>query len=168
MALWGLFALIGAGLFAIIVEVFVPAMGLIGIAGGITIVAAVVLAFVEHGAGAGMMALITAAVAVPSAFALLFRVFPHSIVGKRLILKTMLGPSSESRLGDSIAALDTLVGEEGVALTDLRPSGTAMIGNRRMSVVTGGEYIAKGTTLHVTKEEGSRVVVRAKESKQWS
>lgn len=162
MALWALFALIGAGLFAIVVEIFVPAMGLIGAAGGIAIVAAVVTAFVEHGAGAGMAAFVTALVAVPAVLALLFRAFPHSIVGRRLILKTMLGHNPETSLEDSIAALDTLVGKEGLAVTDLRPSGTAIIENRRLSVVSAGEYIAKGATVQVMKAEGSRVVVRAK------
>ena len=165
MALWSLFALIGAGLFAIVVEIFVPAMGLIGVAGGIAIVAAVALTFSEHGAGAGMAALLTAVVAVPSVLALLFRVFPHSIVGRKLILKTMLGPSNQPGFESSLSELESLVGEEGVALTDLRPSGTARIANKRLSVVTGGEYISKDTPIHVIKEEGSRVVVRAKEGK---
>ncbi len=165
MALWSLFALIGAGLFAVVVEIFVPAMGLIGIAGGVTIVTAVVLAFNEHGAAAGMATLITALIAVPSVLAMLFRVFPHSIVGRKLILRTMLGTGPERTLEESFKELDTLVGKEGVALSDLRPSGTARIDNRRLSVVTGGEYIPKDTTIYVTKEEGSRVVVRAKGAK---
>lgn len=165
MALWSLFALIGAGLFAIVVEIFVPAMGLIGVAGGIAIVAAVALTFSEHGAGPGMAALLTAVVAVPSVLAVLFRVFPHSIVGRKLILKTMLGPSNQPGLEGSLSELESLVGESGVAVSDLRPSGTARIASKRLSVVTGGEYIPKDTPIYVIKEEGSRVVVRAKEGK---
>ena len=38
-----------------------------------------------------------------------------------------------------------LVGQDGVAVTDLRPSGTAQIGDERVDVVTEGEYVAQGT-----------------------
>ena len=37
-----------------------------------------------------------------------------------------------------------LVGQDGVAVTDLRPAGTAQIGAERVDVVTEGEYVAAG------------------------
>jgi membrane-bound serine protease (ClpP class) len=52
-----------------------------------------------------------------------------------------------------------LVGHEGVALTDLRPSGTARIGTERLDVVTEGEYVAQGSTVRVIRSEGYRHVV---------
>jgi len=52
-----------------------------------------------------------------------------------------------------------LVGKKGIALTDLRPSGTALIENKRVDVVTFGNYITKGTNLIIVNEEGSKVVV---------
>ena len=52
-----------------------------------------------------------------------------------------------------------LVGLEGVAHTHLRPSGTAVIGNRRCDVVTDGVYIERNTPIRVEKIEGTRIVV---------
>jgi membrane-bound serine protease (ClpP class) len=55
-----------------------------------------------------------------------------------------------------------LVGAEGVAITPLRPAGTARIGDRRVDVVAEGALIASGEPVVVTLAEGARVVVRKK------
>ena len=49
----------------------------------------------------------------------------------------------------------------GVAYTQLRPSGTALINGKRVDVVTEGSLIEKGTAIRVVDTEGLRVVVRA-------
>ena len=49
---------------------------------------------------------------------------------------------------------------EGVAATDLRPSGTAVIGDERVDVVTEGPWIEEGTRVVVMHAEGYRFVVR--------
>jgi membrane-bound serine protease (ClpP class) len=54
-----------------------------------------------------------------------------------------------------------LIGLEGVALSDLRPSGTAAFGEERVDVVTEGEFISQGSPLRVLRSEGYRLVVRA-------
>ncbi len=59
----------------------------------------------------------------------------------------------------SAAPRDDLVGRDGVALTDLRPAGTARIGEERVDVVTEGEYVAQGSAVRVIRSEGYRHVV---------
>lgn len=56
--------------------------------------------------------------------------------------------------------LSLYTGKEGVALTPLRPAGSAEVDGRRLDVVTEGEFIPKGTRVKVTKVEGTRVVVK--------
>ncbi len=53
-----------------------------------------------------------------------------------------------------------LAGTSGVALSDLRPSGTADIQGRQVDVVTNGEYIPAGEAITVVTDEGYRRVVR--------
>ncbi len=53
-----------------------------------------------------------------------------------------------------------LAGMSGVALSDLRPSGKAMIQGREIDVVTTGEYITAGETITVVVDEGYRRIVR--------
>ena len=54
-----------------------------------------------------------------------------------------------------------LVGKDGLAVTDLRPSGTVAIDDERIDVVTEGDYIKAGSTVRFIRAEGYRHVVRA-------
>lgn len=56
-------------------------------------------------------------------------------------------------------APNALVGKEGTAVTMLRPSGTAQIGDQRLQVVTEGKYVEAGKPVKVLKVEGPNVVV---------
>jgi membrane-bound serine protease (ClpP class) len=53
-----------------------------------------------------------------------------------------------------------LVGIEGVAVTDLRPSGTVAVGEERIDAVTEGDFIKAGTSVRILRAEGYRHVVR--------
>ena len=53
-----------------------------------------------------------------------------------------------------------LVGEQGPVLTELRPSGSALLEGHPVDVVSEGAFIAKGELVRVISVQGSRVVVR--------
>lgn len=55
---------------------------------------------------------------------------------------------------------DELLGKIGRTVTDLRPAGTAWIGDRPVDVVSEGLFLEKGQKVRVLKVEGMRVVVR--------
>ena len=54
-----------------------------------------------------------------------------------------------------------LVGKQGITQTMLRPAGIVLLDNRKIDAVTGGEFIAPGTTVSVIQMRGSRAVVQA-------
>lgn len=54
-----------------------------------------------------------------------------------------------------------LIGKSGVALSELRPIGTAEFDDERVDVTTDGEYIDKGTPVKVVRADNMKVVVRA-------
>jgi membrane-bound serine protease (ClpP class) len=54
----------------------------------------------------------------------------------------------------------SLVGQEGTALTVLRPAGKAKIHGRTIDVVSEGPYIPAESRLEVIEVSGNRVVVR--------
>ncbi len=60
--------------------------------------------------------------------------------------------------------LEFLRGKKGYALTRLRPSGTAIIDEQRVDVVSEGIFIDKDTPLEVVKVAGNKVVVRPLET----
>jgi membrane-bound serine protease (ClpP class) len=71
------------------------------------------------------------------------------------------GPALKKAIGGGSTSL---IGLEGVAATDLRPSGSATINDKRVDVISSGAFISAGSTIIVTKHEGSRVVVEFTES----
>ena len=90
------------------------------------------------------------------------------IIGVKLLaispvtLKTTLGKGGGGDEEDDFKK--DLIGTEGITLNDLRPAGTASIKGKRCDVVSGGEYIAKNTSVVVTATDGNRIVVRKKPS----
>jgi len=54
---------------------------------------------------------------------------------------------------------ETLVGMEGIAHSDLRPGGTAYFGDRKIDVVTLGDYIARQSPVRIVAVHGNRIVV---------
>ena len=172
--LWLSFALLGAGILAIYLEIFVPAAGLIGLAGGGMIVAGVVLGYVYHDPLTGSIVLIVSLVLTPTAVFLGLKAFPNTPMGRRLILSSDRsegrrregsdGPAHDRPDGGGASANDTYAGltpgTEGEAVTVLRPSGTGRFGPARVSVVTSGEFIESGAPIRIVRVEGNRVVVR--------
>lgn len=57
-----------------------------------------------------------------------------------------------------------LLGQEGHALTVLRPSGMASLAGMRVDVVTEGDFLDAGAPIVVTQVEGARVVVEKTET----
>jgi membrane-bound serine protease (ClpP class) len=145
-------ALVAIGLVAILLELFVPSFGIIGVVGFGCLVAAVWLSYVHLGPTVGTVVLAVVLVLAPALVVLGLKLFPRTFVGRWLIHREDL-PRPEARHAD-------LAGATGSAITDLRPAGMALVARRRLSVVTGGEFIGRGEPVTVVAVEGSRIVVR--------
>lgn len=78
----------------------------------------------------------------------------------RFFSKLILADSTDRDHGyTSTSSKDDLIGLEGVAMTSLRPSGTVLIEDRRIDVITSGDFIEKGARVRVVDTTSSRVVV---------
>ncbi|MEQ8838620.1 MAG: NfeD family protein, partial [Lacipirellulaceae bacterium] len=60
-----------------------------------------------------------------------------------------------------LADYSHLIGQGGVARTDLRPTGKALIADELVDVVAEGEPLDRGTSIIVVDAKATRVVVRA-------
>lgn len=155
--------LFAAGIILLVLEVFViPGFGITGISGTVLIVLSLYLSLVGRMPLAGDM--IRAGYTVAVAFALtvmgtfvVIRLFPHLPFYGRLMLNATERAADGYRSSDDSVSF---IGAEGVALTTLRPAGTAMIAGTRMDVVSEGGYIEKGARIVVIEGHGSRIVVR--------
>ena len=148
--------LLGAGVLAILAEIFIPAAGVIGIAGVASLAAGVVGVFLRFGPAAGTVVLVLLLALFPLLFHLYSRLFPRTFLGRRLILRRQ-APGGLRSVPEAAA----LVGREGVSLTVLRPAGIARIDGRRLDVVADGGFVAPGRPVRVIRVDGGRVVVRA-------
>lgn len=147
MDILAVIALYCVGLFLIVLEALLPGM-VLGVSGALAIVTAVVYGF-DHGVLAGFSLLGTALIVVP--WTLIWGM-------KRLSHKTTL--SSEDGVLTYRGDYGSLVGKNGVAVTQLHPSGIVLIDGKKIDVVTEGELIEKGERVNVVRTEGNRVIVK--------
>jgi membrane-bound serine protease (ClpP class) len=159
MDLWIPLLLFVIGFIALFLELFIPAVGIIGAVGIICMIIGTVLAYNHLGRIIGSIFLTGTLIGTPAMVVIGLKVFPKTFVGKRLIL----GDSQERDAGFTSYSgekYEGLTDKEGIALTTLRPSGMVRIDNKKFSVVTGGEMISKDEKVRVIKVEGSRIIVR--------
>lgn len=144
---------LGIGL--ILMEFFVPG-GIAGAIGFLAIIASFFIASdnVVH-MGISLLIALTASVLVSI---LMIRVFGKRMkLFKRIILTD--STSTEKGYVSNKNRLE-LIGVEGITLTPLRPSGTILIEDERIDVVSEGAFIPKDRKVRILKTEGSRIVVR--------
>ena len=128
--------------------------GLIAGALGVTcLVAGVAMSYRNFGPSVGRWVLCATLAGLVVEFFIWLKWFPHSRLSHRL--------TSHGATGELGAERPELLGQAGVAHTALRPAGVALLGDRRVDVVTEGALIERGTVVKVVAVEGARVVVRA-------
>ncbi len=146
--------LLGFGLVA--AEVFFPSAGLLSLVAGCTLIGSVILAFQES-SGLGWLVLIIALVGLPLVVVLAFRVFPRTPAGRRMIQGgATWGKGERAAIEHPIARF---VGQRGVAISPLRPSGIAQFGDERVDVISRGDHVPAGTEVLALRFEANRLVV---------
>ena len=178
--------LLVVGLVLLAIEIFViPGFGLAGIAGIILIFTSLIMAMIKlpapnlPDAGFDAIMLSRALWTIIWVFcgfivlaAALVKILPSTPFYRMLVLN----PEDAARAAEAAATQapgmsvgrqlkpDELIGQTGEAVTDLRPSGTAIVAGRRLDVVTEGEYIMRGTRVRIISIQGNVYTVVAVES----
>jgi membrane-bound serine protease (ClpP class) len=141
-----------AGAVLLALETVLPGL-IAGSVGMIALVAAVVIAYSEFGARTGNLVLLITVSGLIAGSLVYVKYFPESRFARVFVSDRVIGTVGAEQTG--------LLNQTGTALTNLRPSGMAQIGGRRVDVVTEGGMIEKGTAIKVVAIEGLRTVVRA-------
>jgi membrane-bound serine protease (ClpP class) len=145
-------ALLIAGVVLMLLETVLPGM-IAGMVGFGCLVAGVVISYARFGPGTGNIVLLVVLALLLVASLLWIRFFPQSRLGQAFVARQTIGSLDVEQ--------PELLNQTGTALTNLRPSGTAIINGRRVDVVTEGSMIERDTPVKVVALEGLRVVVRA-------
>ncbi len=163
LAGWEEVILLGLGMIALGVEVFVlPGFGVAGILGACFVAGSIVLALLGAAPTTGdvvsSIGVLAASLAITAAvFIAWLRHLPNSERFAGLLHK---GSSQQAEGYVSAPLRSELIGREGLALTDLRPSGTVEVDGERVDAVSEGDFVKAGATVTIVSAEGYRHVVR--------
>ncbi len=152
--------LVVVGLLLILLEVFIPSGGVLGLLAVLALGAGIVMAFVEQGLAVGMAVLSGSFLAVPVVLVLAFRWFPATPLGRRVLPPP---PAPEDVLPDvdRRRRLRELVGRGGRTASELVPWGSVVIDGDVVDAVSEGGPLAAGLAVEVVGVEGRALVVRA-------
>jgi membrane-bound serine protease (ClpP class) len=142
------FLFIGTGLVFLLLEIFLPSAGVLGLLSlGFSLFGIFGL-FYQGNTFLGLLAL-------GGTGTLAFFLIRFGL--RRISFTGTLSPEVSSSVDDRI---ENLLGKEGVTYTPLHPAGVAVIDGKKVDVVTGGEYLEQNVRVRVIDNSGNRVVVR--------
>jgi membrane-bound serine protease (ClpP class) len=152
------------------IEIFVtPGFGVLGGLGILGILVSLVMALtampidVSFSTGNLGTALLRVFLSMAASVVLLFVAFaflPKTKLGGKLVLETaIVDRSSGGREGEIVKQI-LASGTKGVAESFLRPAGIARFGDKRVDVVTEGDFIESGERVVIVRTHGNRVVVK--------
>lgn len=142
--------LIIIGILLLIAEIFIPSFGVTGVVGIAAIIGGVVLTAKTIMGGILLFSIILVVAIVLMVLA--YKIFASK--SSPLILQSTLKDDTSSD------QLQVFVGKAGLALTPLRPAGTADVEGVRLDVMTQGEYIEKGDNIEVVAIKGKKILVQ--------
>ncbi|MBO8156078.1 MAG: nodulation protein NfeD [Bacillaceae bacterium] len=155
--------------FFLVITLYLLALALMVIDGkllndGLLSFIGVILMFVSVGISApdwvnGMYAILGIILGIPAGF-LFLKVFPKRNMWNKVTLFDRL--TSEAGYNSINTKYHGLINKEGIALTDLRPSGTIRVDDKDYSAVANGKWISKGSEIIVTYVDGTKILVEDK------
>lgn len=144
-------SLIGIGLLLLVIEViFIPGTSVAGFVGFGILVVGLYLSFTYFGNQAGWSIVGGTSVVSALLFVWIFRSKPW----EQFALKSAI----KSKVNEGM--LDNLkIGEEGIAVSALRPIGKAELGGILVEVTTLGNYVDSGTRVKIVKISSNQILV---------
>ncbi len=158
-----------AGTFCVAAEIFVlPGFGILGLGGGLLMVAALVLAsqsfvlptnaYQLRQLQWSLLGLLGAAAGITTLAIVARRWLPESRLFRHVLLEP---PAPDSSNASDDDALEALVGATGVTTTRLAPAGKVRVEGAIHDVASDGPLLEPDTAVRVVGVRGGRLVVRA-------
>ena len=155
---WALI-LVALAVALIVLEVFLPSAGLLGVAAAICLVVAVAIAvFAGPGWWRTVVVVSAAVVLVPTAVAGAMHALPRTPLGRTILAIPDVG---DAVLPAHVVALRQQVGRFGLARTAMMPAGVVLIDGKRYDAVSEGPAIDPGKVVRVVAIRVGRLVVAA-------
>jgi membrane-bound ClpP family serine protease len=157
--------LLGLGVLLIVLEAFVPSGGILGLGALASAISGIVFLF-QYDTTWGAIGTLGTVILGPMAFIWALNILPNTPLGR-----SMLGPSTEEIAREKLetnraqmAGREELLGMEGVALTDMRPSGVVEIDGHRHDAIALGGIVDHGQRIRVMSVDKLTIEVRGDHS----
>ncbi|MFQ6612774.1 MAG: nodulation protein NfeD [Fidelibacterota bacterium] len=155
--------ILGGVILLLIEMLFIPGFGVAGIGGIILLLwglYGLLLPDIPVGSEIESMALWGLTIGIIGGLVGLVLLF--KLMTKTSFWQKLTAPGVEkAEYGYSISlGLESMVGKEGIAQSDLRPSGWVQVNDQKIFVVSEGDFINKNSTVKILSVDGNRVVVR--------
>ncbi|MDG1874916.1 MAG: NfeD family protein [Mariniblastus sp.] len=158
MFYWALFLLL-AGLIVVALELFIPSAGILGVVAAILIISAIVLGFM-HDLTSGAFLLMVAVVALPALLGAMFKIWPHTPLGKRILLKDLKPEDILPNKSHYQKRNASLVGQLGIAKTKMLPSGIVIVDGEKYDAISEGFAIDAGDPIKIIAVREHRIYVQ--------
>jgi membrane-bound serine protease (ClpP class) len=154
----GAMVLLLLALALVVAELFLPSHGLLAILAALASIGAIVLAY-RASPGAALIFAAIIFFAAPVVFYWAIRIYPTTPMGKRVLLEHP--QAGVKAFADEAAQLEHLVGQQGTAITLLRPAGSVEVEGRIIDAMSDAEIIESGSRVEVLRVVGRKVIVKA-------
>ena len=145
-----------AGFVLVGIEMILPGFSVPGVSGIICLVTGIFIL------SDSVMEAAVITIAVLAVLGILMAIILNLLSRGKLKTPIILGDEQKKTEGYiSSNDLNYLLGKQGIAVTDLRPSGVGLFDEVKFDVMSEGNYITKGTSVTIIKVSGSKLVVRA-------
>ncbi|MDA3798879.1 MAG: hypothetical protein PF692_07355 [Kiritimatiellae bacterium] len=148
------YILLVTGVLLLSLEIFVPG-GILGTIGGLMLISTIFMSlfiFDKYGVLIAFLIMVFSVAMLVAWIAIL----PKTPLGKRITLNhTLVSAKSNSDR-------TSLVGREGITVSELRPSGFAKIDGKKYDVLSDGGLISVDKEIVVTNVSGIRIIVQEK------
>jgi len=155
--IWSLLLLLLA-LVLLVLELFIPSGGVLGVLAAVAVAVAVVMAFFDSRPYVGPIVSVVAVVGVPLTIYVAVRFWPQTPLGNLILIRNPPGSGSEYQ--EATEQLKTLIGKHGVAKSKMLPSGLVVIESKTYDAVSDGVPVEADQPIRVIAIRNNRPVVR--------
>lgn len=141
------------GLGLIMLEIVIPG-GIVGVFGGLSLLAAVGLAFDGYGAEGAILVFGIGLIGAIACLWFEFKILPKTAAGKRLFLSDKVDGISQAAVGK-----EEMIGQQASTATALSPSGYIILDGKRLEAVSRSGFLEKGTPVKIDSFDQFKVTV---------
>lgn len=147
------------GVLLLVLEMFIPSAGALGVFAAIAFFAAVIFGFAQS-SSVGAVTLMAIAVIIPAFIASFIHWWPKTPLGRRMLLKRSQEEQESLTIDDDEERLRALIGKRGRAKTVMLPAGAVTVDGQTYDALTEGLAVEPGQPVEVISLRFHRLVVR--------